>query len=133
VGTKQNMLCKAIVQKDTGARHTEFKWLLLLQRRADHTPEQFTEYWTQHHAPLVLETSGMHIAQYATNVGLPADYTGWAPQQMPPYDGVAEFAWNISLPGLMAHVAPMADVIVPDERAFLGTYRGMIVNEIVFD
>jgi hypothetical protein len=128
-GRTEQMVCRDVVQKDTGERYTEFKWLLLLQRRADRTHDEFARYWTDRHAPLVLRTSGMHIAYYATNVGLPADYTGWSPDQLPPYDGIAEFAWNISLDGLIAHVTPQADVIVPDERAFLGTYRGMIVAE----
>ena len=69
------------------------------------------------------------IVRYETNLGLPGDYTGWAPDERPPYDGVAEFWMDATLEELQARIQERWDVVNPDERAFLGTYRAMIVDE----
>lgn len=129
VGTMQQMVCEELEMKNLHRPHTGIKFTWFLQRRADMTPEQSVDYWSNRHAPLVLENFGDLITRYAVNVGLPGNYTGWSPEQLPPYDGIAEFCVDVSLDEMKAAIEPKADIVLPDEQAFLGTYRGMVVEE----
>jgi hypothetical protein len=66
-----------------------------------------------------------------TNVGLPLDTRGWSRNEAPPYDGIAEFWINMTVEELGQAIRETAHVLWPDEQAFIGTYRSMLVEEIV--
>jgi len=103
----------------------------LWTRRPDMTHEEAVRHWTEVHAPLVKKTFGDKIVKYVTNVGLPLDTRGWSRSEAPPYDGIAEFWIDMTVEELARAIRDTADVLWPDEQAFIGTYRPMLVEEIV--
>jgi uncharacterized protein (TIGR02118 family) len=103
----------------------------LWTRRSDMTHEEAVRHWTEVHAPLVKKTFGEKIIKYVTNVGLPLDTRGWSRNEAPPYDGVAEFWIDMTVEELGQAIRETAHILWPDEQAFIGTYRPMLVEEIV--
>jgi uncharacterized protein (TIGR02118 family) len=106
------------------------KIILFWTRRPDMTHGEAVRYWLDRHAPLVARTFGDHLVRYLTNVGLPGNYSGWSPDEAPPFDGVSEFWFDMTREEFARVRAANADVLVPDEKAFCGTYRIMFVEEI---
>ena len=107
------------------------KLLELWTRRPDMTHEQAVRHWTEVHAPLVKKTFGDKILKYVTNVGLPLDTRGWSRNEAPPYDGIAEFWIDMTVEELAQAIRDTAHILWPDDQAFIGTYRPMLVEEIV--
>jgi uncharacterized protein (TIGR02118 family) len=103
----------------------------LWTRRSDMTHEEAIRHWTEVHAPLVKKTFGEKIIKYVTNVGLPLDTRGWSRNEAPPYDGIAEFWIDMTVEELDQAIRETAHILWPDEQAFIGTYRTMLVEEIV--
>jgi hypothetical protein len=46
-------------------------------------------------------------------------------------DGIAEIYWGITVPQFVEGLVETAEGMIPDETAFLGTYRGMLAEEVV--
>ncbi|MGH2744647.1 MAG: EthD domain-containing protein [Thermoleophilaceae bacterium] len=130
IGTAQLMVAEQTVQLDRGRRHAGVKTMFLLTRRPEMTRDEAIAYWHDRHAPLVRDTLGDALVRYATNVGVAADLSGW-PDEASPYDGVAELWLDLSMDEMLSTVAKAASVLLPDERAFLGTYRWLVVDEVV--
>jgi hypothetical protein len=129
IGLGRPMVMRQVVQIDRGRPHRGVKALFLLTRRPEMTRAQSDAYWLEHHAPLVRETVGDKLARYATNLALPAGFGGWADDEAAPYDGIAELWWDLPADEMFAFVAEAAAVLIPDERAFLGTYRMFVADE----
>ena len=123
------MVMRQVVQVDSGRAHRGVKTMFLLTRRPEMTREQSDAYWLERHAPLVRETLGDALARYATNLALPAGFGDWAPDEAAPYDGIAELWFDGDVEKTFALVASLADVLIPDERAFLGTFRMFVSDE----
>lgn len=100
-------------------------------RRLDMTHDEAVHHWLNTHAPLVKKTLGPKIIRYVTNVGLPLDVRGWSTEEAPPFDGLAEFWLDIQPDELESVIRETASVLQPDERSFIGTYRPVLVREIV--
>jgi uncharacterized protein (TIGR02118 family) len=130
IGTAQLMVAEQVVHVDRARPHRGVKTMFLLTRRPEMTRDEAMAYWHERHAPLVRDTLGDALVRYATNIGMNADLVGW-PDEAPPYDGVAELWLDLSLEEMHATVSAAADVLLPDERAFLGTYRWLAVDELV--
>ena len=122
------MVAEEIVQKQTGRAHT-FKLAELLVRARDLTWEQAREVWLRDHVPFVRETWGDAIVHYTTNLGLTNPFTQRFPEEAPPYDGIAEIYFGMTPAAFSEGLLETAGVMIPDETAFLGTYRGMLVEE----
>lgn len=129
-GTTQLMAAEQLLHVDRGRAHQGVKTLFLLTRRPEMTQDQSMAYWHEEHVPLVRDVFGDALVRYATNVGLRADLTGW-PDQAPPFDGVAELWLDLTMEEMQAKVAASAHLFLPDERAFIGTYRWLAVAELV--
>jgi hypothetical protein len=134
IGCYRPMLVREVVQKDVTAaampsHATALKLFVLWQRRWDMSHDEAVSYWVSRHVPLVKETLGDRILKYVTNEGLAWDYSGWSPTEAPPYDGAAEFWLDLSPEELRQVIAASRHVLWPDERAFIGTYRVMEVEE----
>lgn len=107
------------------------KLLEMWNRRPDMTHDQAVHHWLNVHAPLVKKTLGPKIIRYVTNVGLPLDVRGWSKDEAPPFDGIAEFWLDIEPADLEAVIRETAHILQPDERQFIGTYRPMLVREVI--
>lgn len=101
-------------------------------RRGDMTHEEAVKYWLEVHAPLVRKTWPF-IKKYVTNVGLPFNYTGWSKDEAPPFDGMAEFWFDLDMETFEKTIKSKDyfETLVPDEKKFIGTWRAMVVEEIV--
>jgi len=130
IGTAELMVAEQIVHVDHARAHRGVKTMFLLTRRSEMTRQEAMDYWHEQHAPLVRKTLGDTLVRYATNIGVDADLIGW-PDQSPPFDGVAELWLDLPMKEMHAAVAAVADVLLPDERAFLGTYRWLATEELV--
>lgn len=130
IGTAQLMVAEQVVHVDRGRPHAGVKTMFLLTRRPELTRDEAMAYWHEHHAPLVRETLGEALVRYATNIGVGSSLQGW-PDETSPYDGIAELWLDLSMDEMMSTVAAAAPVLLPDERAFLGTYRWLAVDEVV--
>lgn len=130
VGSRQLMVAEPIVHVDHARPHRGIKSMFLLTRRPELTRDQSMAYWRERHVPLVIETLGAHLVRYTTNVGLPMDLNGW-PDECSPYDGIAELWFDLDLDDMLDVVGRAADMLLPDERAFLGTYRVLLADEQV--
>lgn len=128
IGCAQPMVMDQIVQVDRGRAHRGVKTMFLLTRRPEMTREQSDAYWKEQHAPLVRDSLGEALVRYATNIALPAGFDGW-PGQAAPYDGIAELWFDLDQEEMFALVRSLAHVLLPDERAFLGTYRMFVSDE----
>lgn len=131
IGTAQLMVAEQLVHVDRAREHGGVKTMFLLTRRPEMTHEQSMAYWHEHHVPLVRDFFGEALVRYATNIGLPANLGGW-PGQAPPYDGIAELWLDLSMEEMQETVKGGADILLPDERAFLGNYRWLAVEERVW-
>ena len=107
------------------------KIILFWTRRPDMTHDEAVRYWTERHVPVVKQAFGDRLVRYLTNIGLPGNYSGWSPTEAPPYDGVAEFWFDMTRREFEQVRSAHAATLVPDEEAFVGTYRIMYVDEIV--
>lgn len=107
------------------------KLLELWNRRLDMTHDEAVHHWLNVHAPLVKDVLGPRIIRYVTNVGLPLDVRGWSADEAPPFDGVAEFWLDVEARELESLIRETASILQPDERSFIGTYRPMLVREVV--
>jgi uncharacterized protein (TIGR02118 family) len=130
IGAARPMVMEQVVQFDGGRAHRGIKTMFLLTRRPEMTREQSDAYWLEQHAPLVRESLGDALARYATNIALPAGFDDW-PGQAAAYDGIAELWFDISQEEMFDLVRSLADVLLPDERAFLGTYRMFVSDELL--
>ncbi|MDQ2622859.1 MAG: hypothetical protein M3Y45_07470 [Actinomycetota bacterium] len=124
------MAAEEIVQKETGRDHT-FKIVELLTRRRDQTWTQCREIWLGEHVPYVKDVWGDRIVQYTTNLGLSNPFTQRFPDEAPICDGIAEIYWGIDVPEFVEGLVETAPGMIPDETAFLGTYRGMLADEVI--
>jgi hypothetical protein len=122
------MAAEELTQKETGRPHA-FKLVELLVRAREMTWEQTREVWLRDHVPFVRDTWGDAIVHYTTNLGLTNPFTQRFPAEAPPYDGVAEIYWDLTPEAFVQGLLDTAAVMIPDETAFLGTYRGMLVEE----
>ncbi len=107
------------------------KLLELWNRRLDMTHDQAVKHWLNVHGPLVTQVLGPRIIRYVTNVGMPLNIRGWSSEEAPPYDGVAEFWLDMDVQELQTMIKETASILQPDERSFIGTYRPMLVREVV--
>jgi len=100
-------------------------------RRSDMTHDEAVKYWLEKHAPLVKKTWPF-IKKYITNIGLPFNYTGWSEDEAPPYDGMAEFWFDVDMETFKEKMQSKEyyEILAPDEKNFIGTWRAMIVEEI---
>jgi uncharacterized protein (TIGR02118 family) len=130
MGTRQLMLAAPRVHLDRGRQHLGIKSMFLLTRRPEMTHDDAMVYWHEQHVPLVMKTLGDTLIRYSTNVGLTCDFRGW-PNEAPPYDGVAELWLDLSIEEMFEFVDRAANVLLPDEQAFLGSYRMVLVDEQV--
>lgn len=130
IGTAQLMAAEQVVHVDRGRAHRGVKTMFLLTRRPELTRDEAMAYWHERHAPLVRDTLGDALVRYATNIGIESDLQGW-PSESPPFDGVAELWLDLSMAEMREVVSAAADVLLPDERAFLGTYRWLATEEHV--
>lgn len=124
------MAAEEIVQKETGRPH-DFKIVELLIRRRDMTWRECREVWLGEHAPYVREIWGDRIVQYTTNLGLSNPFTQRFPDEAPMCDGIAEIYFGIDVPTFVEGLVETAEGMIPDETAFLGTYRGMLADEVL--
>lgn len=122
------MAAEEIVQKESGTPHS-FKLTELLVRSRDKTWDQMREIWLNEHVPYVRETWGDAIVHYTTNLGLLNPFTQRFPDEAPPYDGIAEIYWSLTTEEFVQGLVDTGEAMIPDETAFLGTYRGMLVEE----
>lgn len=104
--------------------------MFLLTRRPEMTRDQSMAYWREHHVPLVIETLAPYLVRYTTNVGLPMDFNGWS-NECSPYDGIAELWLDLDVNDMLDVVGRAAATLLPDERAFLGSYRVLLADEHV--
>lgn len=130
-GTRQHLLTDQMVHLDRARAHQGIKMFFLLNRRRDATVDQAVDYWRTRHAPLVRDTLGPSLVRYATHAALTANLRGWAADEAPPYDGIAVLAVDHGAAEQEAFVAGHADVLLPDERAFMGTYRCVFTTEVL--
>ncbi|GAA0823496.1 EthD domain-containing protein [Streptosporangium amethystogenes subsp. fukuiense] len=108
------------------------KLFTLWNRRLDQTHGEAVDYWTRVHAPKVVEAHGERLLRYACNVGMPADYSGWAPDEAPAWDGVAEGWYDVDDPAeLAALVGETSDRLRDGERDFMGTFQHMATDQQV--
>lgn len=130
LGNSQWMLVDEIVQRDDVGRPWKIKLIEPLVRRRDQDWDTFVDYWLHQHAPLVKETWGDGIVHYTTNPGLGNPFNWRMPEEGPPYDGIAQFHFAWDLDEYRQVVADTANVLVPDERAFVTSWRAVLVDEI---
>ncbi|MEO7397836.1 MAG: EthD domain-containing protein [Ilumatobacteraceae bacterium] len=128
IGARQVMLASPMVHVDYARPHSGVKSMFLLTRRPELTRTEAVAYWRREHAPLVARTLGDHLVRYTTNVGLPMNLTGWR-DECSPYDGVAELWLDLDADSMFEFVGSVAETLLPDERAFLGTYRIFLSDE----
>jgi uncharacterized protein (TIGR02118 family) len=108
------------------------KLFTLWNRRLDLTHDKAVELWTRGHAPRVVASHGAHLLRYACNVGVPADYSGWAPDEAPAWDGVAEGWYDVDDPAELAGlVAATAAELRASERGFTGTLQHVVTDQQV--
>ncbi len=124
------MAAEEIVQKATGRPH-RFKLAELLVRARHLTWDESREIWLRDHVPFVRDTWGDAIVHYTTNLGLTNPFTQRFPEEAPAYDGVAEIYWGTTTEEFVEGLVETAEAMIPDETAFLGTYRGMLVEETI--
>ncbi|WP_326566185.1 EthD domain-containing protein [Amycolatopsis rhabdoformis] len=112
-----------------------YKWNEFLTRRADFTPEQFSEYWTNVHAPLVMSVPGVrkHAIRYVQQHN-----TGLVPEGVPaaPYDGVVE-VWFESMETFQAIAdSENWDAALKDVDNFADTSKTVVLittEEVVYE
>ena len=107
------------------------KLLELWTRRSDMTHDEAVKHWQEVHVPLVIKTLDKYIIKYVTNIGIPLDIRGWSAEEAPPYDGMAEFWLDMDMEEFHRVIAETAHILQPDERKFIGTYRPMLVQEVI--
>ncbi len=129
-GLTTPLAAEEIVQKQTGRPHS-FKLVELLTRRRDMTWPQSRDIWLGEHVPYVTETWGDAIVHYSTNLGLTNPFTTRFVEEAPICDGIAELYWDITPERFVEGLVETAEAMIPDETAFLGTYRGLLVDETV--
>jgi uncharacterized protein (TIGR02118 family) len=92
---------------------------VFLTRRPDLTPEQFSQYWKEKHAPLVmsLDVFKTHVRHYTQQHSLNNVPDGFP---VVPYDGVAEL-WLDDLSSVMTISGhhDYASIVAKDEENFL--------------
>jgi uncharacterized protein (TIGR02118 family) len=97
-----------------------------LTRRPNLTRDQFSEYWKDKHAPLVmsLDSFSSSIRRYVQQHPL-NEVPGGFP--IPPYDGVAEL-WFDDLPSALTTFAHQdyASILAKDEENFLDRTKTLI-------
>lgn len=103
----------------------------LLTRRLDMTHDEAVRYWTEQHAPRVVEALGDRLERYVTNVGLPVNWGTEGPDEAPPWDGIDEFWLNVGVEDVRETFESVAAALSPSEEAFLGTAQWMLVEEVV--
>lgn len=108
---------RPMLDLDVTGRET-IKFVGLLKRREDFTPEQFTEHWIGMHGAMALELSG--IRRYVQNAVIGGN-SG--------YDGVAEMWWDDVASMKSAFEAPIGAELAVDEKRFLCEVIGMLVVE----
>jgi uncharacterized protein (TIGR02118 family) len=113
-------------QSDTGGDVWMIKVSAFLRRRPDLTPEQFSEYWTDKHAPLVMRLGSFtsSVRRYSQQHSLNNVPAGFP---ILPYDGVAEL-WFDNLPSALAMFAHQdyVSIIAKDEENFLDRAKTVI-------
>src|SRR5256885_498494 len=78
--------------------------------------------WIQVHAPAVVRVHDARLLRHACNIGLAADYSGWAPDEAPAWDGIAESWYDVEDPAeLVALFAATSARLRDGERQFIGT------------
>jgi EthD domain len=128
IGLGAPMVMEQVVQVERERGHRGVKMMFLLTRRPELTREQSDEYWLERHAPLVRDSLGDALVRYATNIALPAAFGDW-PDRAAPYDGIAELWFDCTPEAWFELVGKLASVLLPDERAFLGTYQLFVADE----
>ncbi|MFI1566775.1 EthD domain-containing protein [Streptomyces sp. NPDC020490] len=131
MGTFRHVITDQRVHRDLGRAQRGVKMLFMLMRRPDMTPDQSVAYWRDRHVPFVRDLFADALVRYTTNVGLAADYRGWSPHEAPLYDGIAELALDYSVAEQQAFVQSNLEVLLEDERAFMGTYRAVATREVL--
>jgi uncharacterized protein (TIGR02118 family) len=102
-----------------------------LTRRLDLTHDEAVHYWTERHAPLVVDALGDNLEKYVTNVGLPNQLEEGESREAPPWDGIDEMWLNISAEEVKETFGRAAAELAPSERLFLGNSQWMLVEEVV--
>lgn len=94
----------------------------VLRRKPGMSPEEFHDYWRNHHGPLVAGSrNGSHVLRYEQHPRPLSDYHG---PDDPGYDGVT-VQWYESMDSYRASLAEadFAEAIVPDLPKFLDLER----------
>lgn len=102
-----------------------------LTRRLDMTHDDAVRYWTEQHAPRVVDALGDRLSRYAVNVCLPNRLDDEEPPEAPPWDGIDEMWLDVEAEDIKETFAGPAAALASSERAFLGTSQWMLVEEIV--
>ena len=100
---------------------------VFLTRRPDLTHEQFSQYWKDKHASLLMRLKIIHIRMYGTT----PNSTRWTTcQRFPilPYDGVAE-EWFDDLSSAVAvfNHQDYASIVARDEENFLDRAKTVLL------
>ncbi|MEU7632610.1 EthD domain-containing protein [Nocardia sp. NPDC049220] len=97
-----------------------------LTRRSDFTREQFSEYWTNTHGPLLMSVP--EVKKYCIRY-VRQHNTGWTPDGVAPapYDGVVE-AWFENAEALQAIAkSENWDVMLADVENFADTSKTVVL------
>jgi uncharacterized protein (TIGR02118 family) len=110
--TEENVVLEGPpVERDAAS----IKALLLLRRRPDMTPAQFRRRWHEQHAPLAGQIPG--LTRYVQSHAAAETY---APEAMPPFDGVGELWWPDLDACRHAWTTPEMQRVLADAREFVG-------------
>lgn len=88
-----------------------------LRRRADFDHSQFTDYWLNEHARIVMSIPHMRPLRYVQNHIVNKDEVCEAGARI---DGIPE-SWRSSLPARLHSNPEWKKVVLPDERKFIDT------------
>jgi uncharacterized protein (TIGR02118 family) len=122
------MICDEIVQKDLH-RPYRTKLFMMLTRRHDLKQDAAMRYWKEKHVPLVMQIYGDKLIKFTTNVGKPVRWGPWG-EEMPPYDGVAEYWFDLSIENLAKEIREQT-AIAQDAQVFTHNIFSMLVEEVI--
>ena len=107
------------------------KLFRFLTRRPGMKQGEAVRYWTEKHAPLLVDALGDHLHKYVTNVGLPNQLEEPEPREAPPWDGIDEMWLSIRPDEVKRTFGEVAATLEASERMFLGNSQWMLVEEVM--
>jgi len=102
------------------------KFVYVVRRRPDVSPEEFRKYWLENHGPLVRKYAGaLRAKRYVQSHTLDTRFNSIVQQprgSMPPYDGITELWWesmkDLVLTGLSLKGREANKILTQDEAKF---------------